>query len=272
MTIILIIDKAGSVREMNVKNLQLTDIYKKAGFKAPEGMTAPVVCWPREGVDPFVLDYQVQVYGKVKGRVGQENKYDFPPPIDNTLFFGSVALVAVRPDGAAVDLKLTAWEMLYEQLFGGFEDLKDTESADENEADDEDDEDVELTKEGYAKDDFVVSDDNDDDDAEFELPKQQKKKPRKAKILLNSPPPSPVIAESVASAAATDSSDEVVIVAKRVRKPKEKKAPVEKKVKAPVEKKKKAKRNVNKQVYNLDEQMEEYNAFNKEVELEEEPY
>ena len=33
--------------------------------------------------------YFIEVYAKTEGRTNSENKYDFPPPIDNALFFGS---------------------------------------------------------------------------------------------------------------------------------------------------------------------------------------
>jgi len=195
MTIILIVEKNGSIKETNVKNVQISELYKKAGFKSAEGFEQPVVSWPRPGIDPFTLDYQIQVYGKTKGRAGQENKYDFPPPIDSTLFFGSVVLVAVRPGGGVVDLNITSWEMVYEQLFGGFEDLVDSHGnpLDDSEEEEEDLEGMELTKEGYVKDDFVVDDDDDgeeeyvedtvfrknmiddsDDDSEFQQPKTRK--------------------------------------------------------------------------------------------------
>ena len=167
MTILLIVEKNGNIKETKVKSLQVSELYKKAGFKSEEGFLEPVVSWPRPGVDPFTLDYQIQVFGKIKGRAGQENKYDVPPPIDTTLFFGNVAMIAVRPDGGVVDLTMSAWEMVYEQLFGGFEDLVDSHGRplDDSEEDSEEDEElegVEYTKDGYVKDDFVVDDDEDE--------------------------------------------------------------------------------------------------------------
>ena len=174
MTIILIVEKNGSIKETNVKNLQLSELYKKAGFKSADGFEQPIVSWPRPGIDPFTLDYQIQVYGKIKGRAGQENKYDFPPPIDTTLFFGSVVLVAVRPGGGVIDLTTTSWEMVYEQLFGGFEDLVDSHGNpldDSEEEEDEELEGVEYTKEGYVKDDFIVDDDAEEDDGEYVVKK-----------------------------------------------------------------------------------------------------
>ena len=58
-----------------------------------------------------------------------------------------------------LDLEKEEWEQIYEKLFGGFEDLKETEDADNHEIDE-----LELispdkkTKSGYLKDDFVVDD------------------------------------------------------------------------------------------------------------------
>ena len=197
MTILLIVEKNGNIKETKVKNLQVSELYKKAGFKSEEGFLEPVVSWPRPGIDPFTLDYQIQVFGKIKGRAGQENKYDFPPPIDSTLFFGNVAMIAVRPDGGVVDLTMSAWEMVYEQLFGGFEDLVDSHGRplDDSEEDSEEEEleGVEYTKDGYVKDDFVVDDDEDEleeeekpvfrklldseeEDSEFEPPSKKSSK------------------------------------------------------------------------------------------------
>lgn len=195
MTIILIVETSGNVREMNVKKLQISDVYKKAGFKSPEGMTEPVICWPRPNIDPFVLDYQVQVFGKKKGRAGQENKYDFPPPIDSALFFGSMVMVAVRPDGTVVDLTLSAWEMIYEQLFGGFEDLDDTREHDA--ATEESEENVVLTKDGYMKDDFVgdwsEEDAAEESSEEFEVVTSKKNRNKKCIKSVVETEPKPIV-------------------------------------------------------------------------------
>ena len=274
MTVILIVEKSGNIKETNVKNVQVSDLYKKAGFKTDEGFTEPMISWPRPGIDPFTLDYQIQVFGKTKGRAGQENKYDFPPPIDTTLFFGNVVLVAVRPGGVVVDLTMTAWEMVYEQLFGGFEDLVDSQGRSlDSEEDEEDDDDgniegYEYTKEGYVKDDFIVDDDeieeednkkedkvfrknmllDSDEESEFELPKSRKnkkktieKKPKKSKVLEVMIPepesePEPVIEPQ-------EESEEEIKPTKKQRKPrviKEPKEPKVKKEKVPKEPKEKS--------------------------------
>jgi hypothetical protein len=261
MTLILIVEKSGNIKETNVKNVQVSDLYKKAGFKNDEGFTEPIISWPRPGLDPFTLDYQIQVFGKIKGRAGQENKYDFPPPIDTILFFGNVVLVAVRPGGVVVDLTMTAWEMVYEQLFGGFEDLVDSQgrSLDDSEEDEEDDgniEGCEYTKEGYVKDDFIVDDDeieeeekedkvfrknmllDSDEETEFELPKSSKnkkkmveKKIKKSKILaIVIPEPEPE-SEPEPVIEPQDESEEEIKPTKKQPKVKKEKVPKEPKVK-----------------------------------------
>ena len=101
----------------------------------------------------------VDVWCKTDGRAGQENKYELPPPIDEIIFFGNIALVARIDKQTACDLSIDLWSKIYEKLFGGFEDLAATAQEDENEID-------ELafvpaskkTANGYLKDGFVVDD------------------------------------------------------------------------------------------------------------------
>jgi hypothetical protein len=235
MTILLIVEKNGNIKETKVKSLQVSELYKKAGFKSEEGFLEPVVSWPRPGIDPFTLDYQIQVFGKTKGRAGQENKYDFPPPIDTTLFFGNVAMIAVRPDGGVVDLTMSAWEMVYEQLFGGFEDLVDShgrplDDSEEEESEEEELEGVEYTKEGYVKDDFIVDNDEDEDmeeekpvfrklldseeeDSEFEPPsKKSAKSVKKSDKKVDAKPEKKPVAKKSAKSMVKKGAAEVVEV------------------------------------------------------------
>ena len=158
---IIIIDKTGVIKASSLKEFKEDELYKKAGYKNGDGFSLQTT-WP---VQIKEQKYSVSVFGKTAGRAGQENKYDFPPPIDNTLFFGSCVLVNKSESGDAIDLTAKDWEAIYEHLFGGFEDLGSEEASD-----DEDDEDADLphTKEGYAKDGFIVDDDEDEDDDDEE--------------------------------------------------------------------------------------------------------
>lgn len=152
---ILIVEKTGAIKESNIKSWVEADLYKKAGFKSAEGF---------EKVHEWTVDeITVALYGKSDGKAGQENKYDFPPPVDTTLFFGSCILTISEGEGS---LKASQWETIYEKLFGGFEDIG-SEDSDESE-DDDDDLDIPRTKEGYVKDGFIVDDELEDDEEEEE--------------------------------------------------------------------------------------------------------
>lgn len=154
---ILIIEKTGTVKETTIKSFDETELYKKAGFKTAEGFKCHTT-WDIEELDG--KSYSISVYGKTSGRANQENKYEFPPPIDNTLFFGSCVIINKQ---AEIPTSITSkeWDKIYDHLYGGFEDLGEEDSEEES----EDDDDIPRTKSGYAKDGFVV-DDNDDDDEE----------------------------------------------------------------------------------------------------------
>jgi hypothetical protein len=168
MTSIIIVEKGGSLKALSVKEYQETELFKKCGFKKADGFLKQTE-WT---IKMSGSKYIVAVYGKTEGKANGENKYDFPPPIDNVLFFGSCALVCSKVEGdtsSICNLTLELWEKMYEKLFGGFEDLAATCAEDEAEIDELENVPKEKkTKQGYLKDGFVVdssdADDDDDDD------------------------------------------------------------------------------------------------------------
>lgn len=167
MPIILVVEKNGSIKEISVKDFNEDELYKKAGFKTKDGF-GPQIHWAQKNGDTPCM---VSLYGKTKGRAGMENKYDFPPPIDTVLYFGSCILLNRNEKSQLFDLTKIEWLKIYEKLFGGFEDLG-LEDSDEEE--EEEDDGAPRTKEGYVKDDFVVDEEEEeeeeeDDDEETEL-------------------------------------------------------------------------------------------------------
>jgi hypothetical protein len=158
--VILIVDKSGKIKELEVKNYDENELYKKAGFKSSEGFELQTE-W---GAEVNNKKYSVSVFGKTNGRAGQENKYEFPPPIDNTLLFGSCVIVN-KKNGQPSKISKDEWKSVYEHLYGGFEDIG-SEDSDEEETDEDDDR--PRTKEGYVKDGFIVDDKEDGDDNEYE--------------------------------------------------------------------------------------------------------
>jgi hypothetical protein len=158
---ILVVDKSGSIKETTLKSYDESELYKKAGLKSAEGFK----CYAEWNIDDMNdKNYSISVFGKITGKANQENKYDFPPPIDNTLFFGSCIIVNKNED-IAVSITEDEWNSIYDYLFAGFEDLGE-EDSDEEEEDEDDD--LPRTKEGYVKDDFVVDDEDEEYDEEEE--------------------------------------------------------------------------------------------------------
>lgn len=153
-TTILVINKGGEIKETNVKTVDENELHKKAGFKNNQDFE----CHHTWNIDDTTLGkYDVSLYGKTTGRANMENKYDLPPPLDNTLFFGACLLVASQ-DGEYASLTEKEWNATYEHLFGGFDDIGD---EDDDTVSEDELTDVPRTKEGYVKDDFIVDDDED---------------------------------------------------------------------------------------------------------------
>jgi len=163
---IIIVEKGGNLKQTTIKDYKEDDLFKKCGFKKADFFTKQTEWNP---VKIEGTKYSVSLYAKTEGKANTENKYDFPPPVDNTLFFGNCALVCsqVCEDKTPVVLDIPLWNKIYEKLFGGFEDLSATCIDDENEIDELENVPAhKKTKNGYLKDGFVV--DSENEDSEFE--------------------------------------------------------------------------------------------------------
>ena len=162
---IVIVEKSGSLKTTSVKDFKEEDLFKKCGLKKKDDFEKQVE-WK---IKTKGRKYVVSVYAKLNGRANNENKYDFPPPIDNHLFFGSCAIVAQNDKQEYISLTIDLWNTLYEKLFGGFEDLAATALEDEQEIDElANVPNEKKTKEGYFKDGFVVSEEGEEELGEDE--------------------------------------------------------------------------------------------------------
>jgi hypothetical protein len=109
----------------------------------------------------------IELYCKTTGKAGQENKYEFPPPMDKILFFGNCVLINTNGNGDLKNLTDEEWNKIYTKLYGGFEDIG---SEDSDEEEEEDLSGINLTKSGYEKDGFIVEDDEldvEDEDSDY---------------------------------------------------------------------------------------------------------
>ena len=165
---IIIVEKNGALKQLSIKDFKENELFKKCGFKKSEDFQSHA-CW---NINFEGALYQVIVYGKTNGRANNENKYDFPPPIDTKLFFGACCILLKKkgdPANAFINLALDKWKKIYDFLFNGFENLCDTHNDDEMDTDEL--ENIPKSKKtklgGYLKDNFVVDDEsseNDDDE------------------------------------------------------------------------------------------------------------
>ena len=178
---IILVERPGTLKMLAIKDFKEEELFKKCGFKKADDFLKQTE-WNTKYDGK---KYFIQVFAKDEGRANSENKYDFPPPIDNKLFFGCCALVCQTCDSAnkkvLSNLSLELWNKIYEKLFGGFTDL--TIAKDEDDDDVEEDEldtvpkSKKTKKGGYLKDGFVVDssdaeelteDSNDDESSEEE--------------------------------------------------------------------------------------------------------
>ena len=179
MTSILLVEHNGNIKQTKAKDLSRDILYKKCGFKTAENFDK-TTAWSIEYNKEII---NIELWAKVEGKANNENKYDFPPPVDNDLYYGTCALLRIDGNGNVIDLTNDVWLKVYDKLFGGFEDIEeeDEEEEDEEEEEEEEDEDEEeekedealkksainiknKTKNGYIKDDFVVDDEEDEEE------------------------------------------------------------------------------------------------------------
>ena len=158
MTTIVIVERTGNVKQVKVKDVTRETLYSKCGFRKPDGFEMRTVWKVKEGES-----YTVELWSREHGNANTENKYDFPPPVDKELYFGNSCVVRIDEESdKIVNLTTGEWKKIYENLFGGFEDLVEEEpSEDELENVSED----MKTHSGYLKDGFVVGTDSDAESA-----------------------------------------------------------------------------------------------------------
>ena len=162
MVSVVIIQKNGVCKNRELKKCIFDELYKKCGFKNDnyfEKRTTWTIVYKKNKLF-------INLFAKNNGRANTENKFDLPPPVDNDLFFGNMIIVACTKQNNeknTTNINTEIWNKIYESLMGGFENIENT--------DDEEEEEEEIppelmTKHGYKKDGFIVSDDDGDIDAD----------------------------------------------------------------------------------------------------------
>ena len=167
MVKILVVERSGDISQTIYKLEDESELYKKADCKSIVGFEQ-CVSWEVEQDNGKIYEYIV--YGTKEGRANTENKYDFPPPIDELLLFNKCVIIKKRK-GVLKSLTVEEWEIVYEDLFGGFEDLDEDSEISEDEKDEYDN--LPKTKSGYAQDDFIVEDEESMEEEEESMEEEE---------------------------------------------------------------------------------------------------
>ena len=94
---VLIVEKAGTLKPLCVKIYNETELYKRCGFKSNTNFHKRYDwCVTRDD-----KCYTIAAYGKDAGRIGFENNYSFPPPLNTISLFGNCVLVLYVEDNSS---------------------------------------------------------------------------------------------------------------------------------------------------------------------------
>lgn len=185
MTSIILIESSGTVKSLKAKDLTVETLYRKAGYRNADQFEKRHVWVCKLDHDQEV---SVALFAKTTGKALHENKYNFPPPIESDLYFGTVILVQVASDGQLINLEIPTWNAVYDKLFAGFENLgeddSEEEELDELEEDEDDEEDTRKKNQTYVSSDETEEELEDEDmditdDNEDEGPARKKSKSRR---------------------------------------------------------------------------------------------
>ena len=150
----IVVSKGGGLKEMHVPVSEMNRAKYAALCKTPPTYESAFKRHTTWNIKKYGL--VLELWARANGRAGQENKYEFPPPVDETtLFFGDCVLVSATQS----PLTCSVWKKAYAHLFGGFDDLE--KLADQDDAEFDELEHVpnkKKTKHGYLKDGFIIDD------------------------------------------------------------------------------------------------------------------
>lgn len=155
MKTILLVKSNADLLEKRIKTFDVNMLYKACNYKSNDDFHHLTTYKHQE--------HEYFVYGKKNGKANNENKYDFPPPIDKELYFGTLCIFKKDQEGNVENLTNEEWNQVYEALFGGFEDIAGEDSSERSE-DSSVYSDECYTNEGYLKDGFVVEDEELDEE------------------------------------------------------------------------------------------------------------
>lgn len=112
MPIVVIVEKTGELKQLSIKAFDESKLYTKAGFKSAEGF----VIHHTWNLSIGGTKYNISMYAKINGLPKSENKYAFPSPLNNTVFFGNCILVNYGENKEVLNITLEEWNRIYNIL------------------------------------------------------------------------------------------------------------------------------------------------------------
>ena len=86
MVKVIFVKKNGSLKNSSIKLDNLDNLYKKCLFSSNNHFDNRNI-WSHDN------NVFYSIFSKNKGKAGNENKYELPPPIDNELYFGTMVIL-----------------------------------------------------------------------------------------------------------------------------------------------------------------------------------
>jgi len=91
MASLVLIESNGTIKTLKSKEVSNENLYKKCGFRVSDDFLKRHT-W-RVKLKGSDERYNVSLWAKKTGKANFENKYEFPPPVDKELYFGTCAIV-----------------------------------------------------------------------------------------------------------------------------------------------------------------------------------
>ena len=115
MAIVVLIDKVGNKKKTAIKNFDLQTLHKKCNFRNNLNFKKR---WTWKIKD----NIYISLFSKDKGRSNNINKFDLPPPIDKTIYYGSMIVVKhsekMLKNENVENITLEEWEKCYDHYRG----------------------------------------------------------------------------------------------------------------------------------------------------------
>lgn len=115
---VIIIEKTGILKSLQIKSYKEEELFKKCGYKSSNNFKKQIQ-WSCEFEKQKYLIY---LYGKVDGVMNSLNNYPFPPSLNKRKILGNCVLVCMIQDNENLsklyphNLSLTLWTTIYEKL------------------------------------------------------------------------------------------------------------------------------------------------------------